>query len=72
MSIQMFLVKKMGKNIIHPKTYCLIGHCNCSPSLCFNQFHPILFRSDCGSLVIKFMEYWNGSTLATAIDEVIN
>ena len=55
MSILMFLVKKIGKNFIPPKTYYLIGHCNYSSSLYFNQFHPILFRSENGIFVIKFM-----------------
>ena len=64
--------KQKGKNIVHPKTYCLIGHCNCSSSLCLNQFHPILFMSDCGIFVMKFMEYWNGSTLVETIDAIIN
>ena len=72
MSILMFLVKKIGKNIVRPKTYCLISHCNCSSSYCFNQFHPFLFRFDYGIFVIKFMKYWNGSILVKAIDAVIN
>ena len=41
--------QKMGNNIVPPKTYCLIGHCNCSSSLCFNQFHPFFL-----SLTVEF------------------
>ena len=41
LSILMFLVKQMGKNIIRYILHCLISNCNCLSSLCFNQFHPI-------------------------------
>ena len=67
-----FAKKKKGKNIVRPKTYCLIGNFNCSSSLCFNQFHQILIMSDFRISVIKFMKYWKGSTLVEAIDAVIN
>ena len=50
-------------------TVCLVGdRCNYSSNSCFNQLHLILFRSDCEIFVMKFMEYWNGSTLVEMID----
>ncbi|RVW64639.1 hypothetical protein CK203_065951 [Vitis vinifera] len=27
------------------------------------------YRSDCGVLVLKFMEFWNGTTLTTSVAE---
>ena len=67
-----FVGKKNGGKYRISLTVFLVGHCNYSFSSCFNQFHSILYRFDYGIFIMKYMEYWNGSTLVEAIDVVIN